>query len=96
MAYVWQNSISSGSIVKTDFYSSIKSTYTEVTTKHCTADYSTYKLTNYSNDNTTDNTSYTSSETTCTAYRVKYYSNFDTDGTHYSNYYSSNKTSYNL
>lgn len=96
MAYVWQNSISSGSVIKSDFYSSIQSTYTEVTTKHCTADYSTYKGTNYSNDNTTDNTTYTSSGTTCTAYRLTHHRSFDTDGVSHSNYYLSNKTSYSL
>lgn len=96
MAYVWQNSISSGSVIKSDFYSSIQSTYTEVTTKHCTADYSTYKLTNYSNDNTTDNTSYTSSGTTCTAYRVTFYSGYDTDRLSHSTYYLTNKTSHTI
>lgn len=95
MAYVWQNSISNGSVIKTDFYSSIQSTYTEVTTKHCTTDYSTYKSTNYSNDNTTDNTSY-STGGLCTAYRLTFYNGYDTDRTSHNNYFSSNKTSYNL
>ena len=96
MAYVWQTTIQKGMLIDQDFYNSIQSTYNQVITYHCAADNTTYKGTNYTSDNTTDNTTYGQSSTTCTAYRITNYSTYDTDSTRYTNDFISNKTSHAL
>lgn len=41
MAYVWQTSINSGTVVLDEFYYSISDTYTEVINNHCPSHYTT-------------------------------------------------------
>ena len=41
MAYVWQTSINSGTVVLDEFYYSISDTYTEVINNHCPSYYTT-------------------------------------------------------
>lgn len=97
MAYVWQTTIQKGTLIDQDFYDSIQSTYNEVISKHCTADNTTYKGTNYTADNVTDNTTYgQQTGTVCTAYRVTNYQTYDTDNTGYTGDYRTNYTSYKL
>ena len=47
--YVWQTTITPGTIIKDDFYYSIESTYNTVTENHCPSNYSGYNRTVYSN-----------------------------------------------
>lgn len=39
MAYVWQSSITSGTVILDEFYFSIQDTYNEVINNHCPSNY---------------------------------------------------------
>lgn len=69
MAYEWQTSITSGKLIKDEFYYSIQDTYTEVINNHCASNHTGYKASVYSNKS--DNSSYTNCSTNDTYYSSK-------------------------
>ena len=66
MAYVWQTSINSGTVILDEFYYSISDTYTEVINNHCPSNYTTVNTEyvqnsddSYSSNSSKNNTVYT-------------------------------------
>ena len=93
MAYEWQNSISSGTLMKDEFYSSISSTYTTVINNHCPGHYTGYNASVYSNK--TDNSSVTNCSANDTTDKTSHHTGYTctTDRSHYATHKTSQKSS---